>query len=201
MPRRSEKAATWAHKRIQLQFHKRIQIKFFQFNFTLYCELEWDSGLLRMGQRGMSLALFWLTYLSTLGLSRNDFTTSQIPNQFHRLPNMAYLRLAGSGVMGSFSSTLVNLKELVELDISSNILNAPIPSFHKCKNLSDNNLIAHFLPCIFMVLKTFIFGFKPKFVKRHHSSQSFCSILNSNSASIQQPIQWINQRNIHCWSL
>ncbi|KAL1542385.1 receptor like protein 26-like [Salvia divinorum] len=107
--------------------------------------LDLNSGGIS-GIIGESSALFRLTYLSRLGLSRNDFTTSEIPNQFHRLPNLAYLRMSSSGFMGPFPSTLANLTELVELALSGNFLTGSIPSFHNCKNLesiglSYNNLM------------------------------------------------------------
>ncbi|XP_047943535.1 receptor-like protein 20 [Salvia hispanica] len=97
------------------------------------------------GRIGESSALFRLTYLSNLNLLSNDFTTSEIPNQFHRLPNLRYLNMKISGFKGPFPSTLANLTELVDLDMSSNFLTGSIPSFHNCKNLelidlNHNNL-------------------------------------------------------------
>ncbi|XP_047943579.1 receptor-like protein 35 [Salvia hispanica] len=97
------------------------------------------------GRIGESSALFRLTYLSRLDLSDNDFTTSEIPNQFHRLTNLAHLSMTNSGVMGPFPSTLANLANLVELYLTSNFLTGSIPTFHNCKNiewiyLGDNNL-------------------------------------------------------------
>ncbi|KAG6402237.1 hypothetical protein SASPL_139113 [Salvia splendens] len=98
------------------------------------------------GRIGESSALFRLTYLSRLDLSSNDFTTTEIPNQFHRLPNLVYLDLSESGFKGPIPSTLANLTQLVELYLPSNFLTGSIPSFHNCKNLesiklSDNNLM------------------------------------------------------------
>ena len=68
----------------------------------------------KSGRIGESSARFRLTYLSNLDLFYNDFTTSEIPNQFHRLPNLTHLDLSNSGFMGPFPSTLSNLTELVE---------------------------------------------------------------------------------------
>ncbi|KAL1542392.1 hypothetical protein AAHA92_26492 [Salvia divinorum] len=98
------------------------------------------------GRIGESSALFRLTYLSKLLLSFNDFATSEIPNQFHRLPNLARLDMSDSGFVGPIPSTLANLANLVELDLSSNFLTGSVPSFHNCKNLesiglSHNNLM------------------------------------------------------------
>ncbi|KAG6402245.1 hypothetical protein SASPL_139121 [Salvia splendens] len=98
------------------------------------------------GRIGESSALFRLTYLSSLDLSSNDFTTTEIPNQFHHLPNLAILDLSDSGFKGPIPSTLANLTQLVELYLPSNFLTGSIPSFHNCKNLesiklSDNNLM------------------------------------------------------------
>ncbi|XP_047943293.1 receptor-like protein 19 [Salvia hispanica] len=94
------------------------------------------------GRIGESSSLFRLTYLSILNLGFNDFTTSEIPNQFHHLPNLAYLGLSSSGFTGPFPSTLANLTELVGLYMSSNFLTGSIPSFHKCYN-SLNDTIPH----------------------------------------------------------
>ncbi|XP_047943357.1 receptor-like protein 35 [Salvia hispanica] len=96
------------------------------------------------GRIGESSSLFRLTYLSKLDLSGN-FATSEIPNQFHRLPNLASLGLSSSGFVGPIPSTLANLTQLVELHLSNNFLTGSIPSFHNCKNLesiyfSDNKL-------------------------------------------------------------
>ncbi|XP_047943402.1 receptor like protein 27-like [Salvia hispanica] len=73
-------------------------------------------------------SLFRLANLSKLDLSNNDFSKSEIPNQFHRLPNLANLDLSNSGFMGPIPSTLANLTELVELDLSSNFLTGFSPT-------------------------------------------------------------------------
>ncbi|XP_047968371.1 receptor-like protein 33 isoform X1 [Salvia hispanica] len=104
--------------------------------------LDWGIS----GRIGESSALFQLTYLSEIILSNNDFTTTQIPNQFHHLPNLAYLDLENSGFMGPIPSTLANLTQLVGLYLNNNFLTGSIPSFHNCKNLkiiglSHNNLM------------------------------------------------------------
>ncbi|XP_042016470.1 receptor-like protein 33 [Salvia splendens] len=114
-------------------------------HFTGFRALEWDSEGIS-GRIGESSALFQLTYLSRLGLSSNDFTTTEIPNQFHRLPNLAILDLSESGFKGPIPSTLANLTQLVELYLPTNFLTGSIPSFHNCKNLEsiklrDNNLM------------------------------------------------------------
>ncbi|XP_047943747.1 receptor-like protein 35 [Salvia hispanica] len=95
--------------------------------------LDLTSGSIS-GIIGESSALFQLTYLLSLYLPRNDFT-GEIPNQFHRLPNLKHLDLSSSGFVGPFPSTLANLTELVYLDLSANFLTGSIPSFHNCKNL------------------------------------------------------------------
>ncbi|KAL1542368.1 receptor-like protein 32 [Salvia divinorum] len=95
---------------------------------------------------GESSTLFQLTYLSELSLRWNDFTTSGIPNQFHRLTNLRRLELSGSGFVGLIPSTLSNLTNLVYLDLSENSLTGSLPSFRLCSKLekidiSDNYLM------------------------------------------------------------
>ncbi|KAG6383554.1 hypothetical protein SASPL_156693 [Salvia splendens] len=56
---------------------------------------------------GESSTLFQLTYLySELSLRWNDFSTSEIPNQFHRLKYLRHLDLSRSGFVGSIPSTI-----------------------------------------------------------------------------------------------
>ncbi|KAL1542388.1 hypothetical protein AAHA92_26489 [Salvia divinorum] len=110
------------------------------------------------GGIGESSALFQLTYLSRLDLSVNDTTTREIPNQFHRLPNLVHLDLSISGFMGPIPSTLAYRTKLVELYLFGNFLTGSIPSFHNCKNLesinlSDNNLMGSLSHLHFQGLK------------------------------------------------
>ncbi|KAL1542377.1 hypothetical protein AAHA92_26478 [Salvia divinorum] len=104
----------------------------------------YDDGI--SGRIGESSSLFRFIYLSELILASNAFTTSEIPNQFHRLTHLRRLDLSGSGFMGPIPSTLASLTELVELKLSDNFLTGSIPTFHNCKklewiDLDRNNLI------------------------------------------------------------
>ncbi|KAL1542369.1 hypothetical protein AAHA92_26471 [Salvia divinorum] len=92
------------------------------------------------GRMGGTSTLFRLTYLSELDLSSNDFTKSEIPNQFHRLTNLRDLDLSGCGFIGSIPPTVSNLTNLVYLDLSRNSLTGSLPSFHLCSQLKTIDL-------------------------------------------------------------
>ncbi|KAG6404590.1 hypothetical protein SASPL_136840 [Salvia splendens] len=143
----------------ELVFNSSISRKLVTWNHTYDC-CEWGGvecngagrvvNLLLNGEHisggfGESSALFRLTYLSELRLRWNDFTTSEIPNQFHRLTNLRHLDLSRSGFTGSIPSTIVNITSLVYLDLSRNSLTGSLPSFRLCSKLESIDLRGNFL--------------------------------------------------------
>lgn len=143
----------------ELVFNSSISRKLMTWNHTYDC-CEWGgvecdgagrvvnlrlNGEHISGGFGESSALFRLTYLSELRLRWNDFTTSEIPNQFHRLTNPIHLDLSRSGFMGSVPSTIFNVTNQVYLDLSRNSLTGSLPSFRLCNKLESIDLRDNYL--------------------------------------------------------
>ncbi|XP_047943786.1 receptor-like protein 32 [Salvia hispanica] len=143
----------------ELLFNSSISRKLVTWNHTYDC-CEWGgvecdgagrvvnlclNGEHISGGFGESSALFRLTYLSELRLRWNDFTLSEIPNQFHRLTNLRHLDLSRSGFTGSIPSTIFNITSLVYLDLSGNSLTGSLPSFRLCSKLESIDLRGNFL--------------------------------------------------------